>query len=401
MIRKAFKFELMPKGNPTRKMKRFCGCSRFVFNHALDWQNKQYEADKTFRFSYTKIANLLPEWKIQFHWLSECHSQVLQQSLKDLESSFRHFFSKRGRFPRFKKKGVKESFRFPQGFKLDEGNSRIYFPKIGWVRYRKSRDVLGTIKNMTVSQRCGKWFVAIQTEYSHTAVSQNNNEIGIDLGIARFATLSNGEYFASKNSLKMRLDQLKKVQQGLSHKKKYSQNWYKAKKKVSKIHYHIANSRRDYLHKISTAISKNHAMVYVEDLQVSNMSKSAKGDVVSPGNKVKQKSGLNRSILDQGWHEFRRQLDYKLKWEGGELILVDPKYTSQTCPDPKCLHVSKENRKKQSEFRCIACGYENNADFVGALNIVRAGHAQLACEVNGAVMPSAAGTRRSELVVHH
>lgn len=362
----------------------------------MNWQNKQYAADKTFRFSYTKIANLLPEWKLKFPWLSECHSQVLQQSLKDLESSFRHFFSKRAHFPRFKERGVKESIRFPQGFKLDEGNSRVYLPKIGWVRYRKSREVLGTIKNMTVSQRCGKWFVAIQTEHEHKAVIQNEGEIGIDLGIVRFATLSNGEYFCPKNSLKMRLDQLKKAQQWLSRKKKYSQNWYKAKEKVSKLHYHIANSRRDYLNKISTTISKNHAVVFVEDLQVANMSKSAKGDVENLGRRVKQKSGLNRSILDQGWYEFKRQLDYKLAWQGGELILVDPKYTSQTCPNPKCLHVSKENRKKQNEFRCVACGYENNADFVGALNILRAGHAQLACEVNGAVMPSAAGTHRSD-----
>lgn len=272
---------------------------------------------------------------------------------------------------------------------------------IGWVRYRKSRNVLGTIKNVTVSQRFCKWFVSIQTELEHAAVRSNNSEIGIDLGIARLATLSNSEYFPPKNSLKIRLAQLKTVQQALSRKKQYSQNWYKAKKKVSKLHYHIANSRRDYLHKISTTLSKNHAIVYVGDLQVANMSKSAKGDVENPGSRVKQKSGLNRSILDQGWYEFRRQLDYKLAWQGGELILVDPKYTSQTCPNPSCLHVSKENRKTQSEFRCTACGYENHADFVAALNILRAGHAQLACEVNGVVMPSAAGTHRSELVIHH
>ncbi len=140
-------------------------------------------------------------------------------------------------------------------------------------------------------------------------------------------------------------------------------------------------------------------MVYVEALQVSNMSKSAKGDVVNHGKNVKQKSRLNRSILDKGWFEFKRQLDYKLAWSGGHLIGVSPHYNSQTCPC--CSHVSKVNRKSQTVFKCMACGFEENADVVGTMNILRAGYAQLACEVNGAVMPSAAGTHRGELVSHH
>ncbi|WP_416190415.1 RNA-guided endonuclease InsQ/TnpB family protein [Neisseria sp. CCUG17229] len=119
LILKAFKFELMPNGEQIRKMKQFCGCSRFVFNRALAYQNKQYEADKSFKFSYAKIANLLPEWKQELDWLKDCHSQVLQQSLKDLERGFKNFFAKRADFPQFKKKGAKDSFRFPQGCKLD------------------------------------------------------------------------------------------------------------------------------------------------------------------------------------------------------------------------------------------------------------------------------------------
>jgi putative transposase len=398
-IRKAFKFELVPNGEQARKMKQFCGCARFVFNKALDWQNMQYQADNTFRFRYTKIANLLPQWKIDHPWLGECHSQVLQQSLKDMEASFRNFFQKRSDFPKFKKRGMKDSFRFPQGFKLDEANSRIYLPKLGWMRYRNSRGVIGNIKNVTVGLKCGKWFAAMQTEHTIDLPQPIGGEIGIDLGIARFATLSNGQYFGPLNQFKKLSKQLKKAQQSLGHKTKFSQNWHKAKHRTSKIHHHIANARKDYLHKISTDISKNHAMIYVEDLQVSNMSRSAKGDKTQPGTCVKQKSGLNRSILDQGWFEFRRQLDYKLAWRGGHLVSVPPKNTSRTCPC--CEHVSTENRKTQAEFKCMACGFTEHADLVGAINVLRAGHARLACEVNGAVMPSAAGTRRSELVSHH
>jgi putative transposase len=140
-------------------------------------------------------------------------------------------------------------------------------------------------------------------------------------------------------------------------------------------------------------------MAYVEDLQVANMSKSAKGNREHPGRKVKQKSGLDRAILDQGWFEFRRQLDYKLAWHGGYLIAVPPKNTSRQCPS--CDHISSDNRKTQADFLCVQCRFTANADEVGSINVLRAGRAQLACEVNGAVMPSAAGTHRSELAVYH
>ena len=162
--RQAFKFELMPNGEQTRRMNQFCGCARFVFNHGLAWQNTQYAQDDSIKFSYTKIANLLPQWKKTFTWLEDCHSQVLQQSLKDLGRAFSNFFEKRASFPKFKKKGVKERFRFPQGCKLEQHNNRLYLPKIGWVRYRNSRNVVGEIKNVTVSKKCGRVYVSIKKE---------------------------------------------------------------------------------------------------------------------------------------------------------------------------------------------------------------------------------------------
>jgi putative transposase len=153
-------------------------------------------------------------------------------------------------------------------------------------------------------------------------------------------------------------------------KKKFSSNWKKQKQRISKIHIKIANTKNDYLHKESTTISQNHAVVVLEDLQIGNMSKAAKGNVENPGKNVKAKSGLNKSILDQGWAEFRRQLEYKQLWTGGELIAVPPQYTSQTCPS--CGTVSQENRKTQSKFEC-ECGYQGNADHVAAMNILAVG----------------------------
>jgi putative transposase len=378
----AFKYELMPTGEQQRKMRRFAGSCRFVFNTALALQTANHEAGNKF-IRYVEMANLLPAWKSEFAWLRDSPSQALQHTLKNLDRAFTNFFEKRADYPRFKKRGFGDSFRFPQGFKLDQANSRVFLPKLSWLRYRNSQDVLGTVKNMTVSNRNGKWFVSIQTEREVEQPVAQGDSVGIDMGIVRLATLSDGTVVPPLNIFKRYAAELRKAQQAMSRKKKFSNNWKKAKAKVQRIHVRIANARRDYLHKASTTISKNHAMVVVEDLQVSNMSRSAVGSVEQPGRNVWAKSGLNRSILDQGWAEFRRQLEYKVLWAGGLFLAVPPQNTSRTCPC--CGHVSKDNRKSQAVFACVECGFAENADLVGAINVLRAGHARLACQVNGEV----------------
>lgn len=375
----AFKYELMPDGEQQRNMRRFAGSCRFVFNKALALQQAHYAEGKK-KLSYADLCKHLTEWRknSETQWLSEAHSQPLQQTLKDLERAYKNFYEKRADFPRFKKKGLSDSFRYPQGCKLDQANSRIFLPKLGWMRYRNSREVLGGVKNVTVSFGQGKWFVSIQTEREvDTPVHPSTGMVGIDMGIARFATLSDGSYFAPLNSFKRQEKALEKAQRAMSRKQKFSNNWKKAKVNVQKIHARIGNARRDYLHKATTTISKNHAMVCIEDLQVRKMSKSASGSTETPGRNVKAKSGLNKAILDQGWYEFRRQLDYKLAWNGGQLNAVPPQNTSRTCPC--CGHIAKENRLSQARFKCVECGFEENADLVGAINVLRAGHARLAC----------------------
>ena len=243
--------------------------------------------------------------------------------------------------------------------------------------------MLGTVMNITVSSRDGKWFVSIQTAREVEQPVARGDAVGIDMGIIRFATLSDCNVIPPLNIFKRFAADLRKAQQAMGRKKKFSNNWKKAKAKVQHIHVRIANARRDFLHKTSTAISKNHAMVVIEDLQVSNMSRSAAGTVEQPGRNVRAKSGLNRSILDQGWAEFRRQLGYKMSWNGGQLIAVPPMNTSRTCPSYR--HVSVDNRKSQAVFACVECGFEENADLVGAINVLRAGYARIACEVNGEV----------------
>lgn len=393
----AYRFELKPNGEQQRLMRRFAGSCRHVYNKALALQQERHEAGEK-KLGYAALCKSLTEWKAQPEtlWLNETPSQALQQSLKNLERAYKNFFEKRADFPRFKKKGHSDSFRYPQGIKLDQGNSRVFLPKLGWLRYRNSRDVLGEVKNVTVSQSGGKWFISIQTEREVDQPLPNGEAVGIDMGIARFATLSDGSHIEPLNSFKKHQQRLARYQRAMSRKVKFSNNWKKAKARIQRIHTRIGNVRRDYLHKATTTISQNHAMVCIEDLQVRNMSKSAKGSADQPGRQVRAKSGLNKAILDQGWFEFRRQLDYKLAWSGGHLIAVPPQNTSRTCP--ACGHVSADNRPTQERFACIECGFEGSADVVGAINVLRAGHARLACEVNGAVMPSAAGTHRSDSI---
>lgn len=289
-------------------------------------------------------------------------------------------FAERAGFPRFKCKGSGDAFRYPdpKQIKLDQANRRLFLPKLGWLRYRNSRDVLGEVRNVTVSMSCGKWFISIQTAREvEQPVTQATTAIGIDVGIARFATMSDGTFLAPLNSFKRHEARLRRYQRAMSRKVKFSNNWKKAKARIQRIHAGIGNARRDFLHKATTAISQNHAMVCIEDLQVRNMSKSAAGSTEAPGRNVRAKSGLNKSILDQGWFEFRRQLDYKLQWNGGMLIAVPPANTSRTCPICGC--VAKENRQTQAEFVCVECGFEENADVVGAINILARGHRVAAC----------------------
>lgn len=377
----AYKYQLKINETEERILRRFAGSCRFIFNKALALQQENREAGNKF-IGYAAMAKLLTEWRHtpETEWLSEAPIHPLQHTLKDLERAYKNFFAKRTDFPRFKKKGQNDSFRYPDSkqFKIDQGNDRIYLPKVGWLHYRNSRIIEGTPRNVTVSQSGGRWYISIQTERKvEQPVHPSTSIIGIDVGITKLATLSDGTVFEPINSFKKHQQRLATYQRAMARKQKFSSNWKKAKSKVQKLHTRIANVRKDYLHKTTTIISQNHAIVCIEDLKIKNMSKSANGTIEKPGRNVKAKSGLNRSILDQGWFEFRRQLEYKEVWLGGEVLAVPARNTSRKCPI--CDHTAADNRTSQAVFKCTACGHEANADVNAACNILAAGHAVLAC----------------------
>jgi len=380
-IRKAFKFRLNPTSEQTQQFVEFSGANRFAWNKALAKNLSLLESKKPILW-YQEMNFWLGLWKKsdEYSFLKQAHSQSLQQSLKQLERAFKDGFDKKQplkRIPNFKRKGQKDSFTYPQGFKLEQSKNKVFLPKIGWIKYRNSRQVIGDVKNMTISRKGKYWYVSIQTQYeTDIKRHQSSSIVGIDMGITRFATLSDGSYIEPLNSFRQLSKKLALAQKRLSKKVKFSANWKKQKQIITRLHERIANSRLDFLHKTSTQISKNHAMIVVEDLKVRNMSKSARGNTEKPGKNVKAKSGLNKSILDQGWGMFVSFLEYKQAWSGGDVMRVNPQYTSQTCPS--CHHVSRENRKSQSAFTCTECGFKANADLVGALNVLALGQKALA-----------------------
>lgn len=378
LIQKAFKYRLRTDADIEQRLRMIAGCCRFVWNKALGLQKDRFTAGEK-KLGYAGLCKELTAWKQQPEtgFLCEAPIHVLQQALKDLDRAYVNFFAHRAEPPVFKKRGQHDAFRNPDGFTVDASDGRVKLPKLGWLRYRNSRKVEGVPRNITVSQHGGHWYVSIQVEQMVAEpVHQSTTSIGIDRGINALAAFSDGSLVQPLNAFARAKRKLARLQRQLSRKIKFSENWKKAKKKITRLHSKIANMREDYLHKLTTEISKNHAVVVIEDLQVKNMSASAKGSIEAPGRKVKQKSGLNRSILDQGWHELGRQLEYKLNWLGGKLIKVPPQYTSQTCNE--CGHVSTDNRKG-TKFLCLSCGHEAHADVNAAKNILAAGLAVIAC----------------------
>ena len=423
--RKGYKFRLIVASKQIEsKLSQYVGCCRKVWNIALDLvkQDRQDYHDivtmsrmnggtsdgitSSFKYNpYQELSAMLPKWKVspELSFLAIAPAKSLQITLEELGQAVAESRDKKNpkRFPVFKKRGGSDSFTYNGAITHDAENGRIYVPKLGYIRYIKSRDIQGIVKNVTISKRANHWYVSLQTERPSCQVNPQwvnaDNVIGIDVGITKAVSSSDNISFEyqgvqikssqldSINPLKQYQVKLAKLQKDLARKTKYSQNWKKQKAKISKLHKTISDIRDDFIHKVTTAIGKAYAYVAVEALKIKNMSASAKGNSQKHGKNVKQKSGLNRSILDQGWGMFRQFLAYKLKYNyGTELIEINPRYTSQRCSC--CGHTESANRKNQASFACMKCGFTMNADLNAAINIRTAGLAELACGVNG--MPS-------------
>lgn len=381
-INLAYKFKLMPTSSQEEVFFSWAGTCRFLYNLGLEHRILSWSQYRK-SYNYYDQANELKNLKTceGFGWIKDAPAQILQQSLKDLDKAFKSFWKSGFGFPRYKKKGFGDSFRFPDAkqFSVRRVTKRKAFvklPKIGEVAFRVSQGIEGRIKNATIKKEADGWYISFCCEKEIIVPDNKMPSVGIDRGISETLVLSSNDDDLKNIELNL-LDQCKKLrerikvlQRRLRLKKKFSENWKRLQKRIRKLHSKISGIRGDFLHKASTYIAKNHSYISLEGLKIKNMSCSAKGTPEKKGKNVKAKSGLNREILFQGWGIFANQLKYKSEWNGGHLELIDPKHTSTKCS--KCLYNNKLNRKKK-HFECLNCGHREDADKNASKNIDRVG----------------------------
>jgi putative transposase len=394
VMRKANTYRLYPTPEQAQQMAQIAGSCRYVFNLALEQRRDWYRPGR--KFNFASQCREVTALRAEVDWLKAAPVHTLQQALKDLDRAYQNWWAGRAGYPTPRKKGLNASFRFPDpvSIKVERtGNSsgRIKLPKLGWITLRGWYAIPGDICNATVSCRAGQWHVSVQWQREVAEpVPSSLPAVGIDRGIAVFAALSDGTNIAPVNHGKKALRALRKAQRNLSRKKRGSSNRRKAIRRVAKIQMRVANARKNFLHEQTTAIANNHGTVVLEALKVRNMSASAKGTAAEPGKMVRQKAGLNRAILDQGWGGFRIMLAYKLADRGGKLIEVTAAYTSQTCAE--CGVVDSRSRQNQARFVCTVCGHKANADTNAAIIILKRGLDKSLKPVEG--HPQSAARRR-------
>lgn len=329
--------------------------SRCVYNLALETKMYAYKAHGV-SLSKFELMRQLTECRAEFDWMADVPVHTLQNSIERMDSAYQSFFGGGG-FPKFARKDKYKSILFKSVKQVSDYVFKL--PKIGTISIFKDRQPKGELRNATITKVNNKYYISIVTKQE--AVEQptsNDNQVGVDMGISFFASLSTGEQIENPRHTLKYARKLRIAQRSLSRKQKGSASRQRQREKVAKLHEKISNVRKDFLHKQSRKLVNNFSTIVVEDLKVSNMVKFGH---------------LSKHILDASWSEFFSQLDYKSSWNGGTFIKVDPKYTSQTCHD--CGAIDKKSRLSQSKFVCTSCGAESNADINASKNILSRGTA--------------------------
>ena len=356
LVHKAYKFRIYPDSNQALLIVKTIGCSRFVFNHFLAERSSAYESEKR-TLSYNDCSAMLTQLKKELTWLSEVDSTALQSSLRFLDDSFKRFFSRQNDYPRFKsRKNPVQSYtsKFTNN-NIAVEDSFLKLPKLGLVRFAKSREVDGRIISATVSRKpSGKFFVSILAETEVSELPKTGIACGVDLGLKDFAVLSDGSGQTNPRFFRSLEAKLAKEQRILSRRVKFSSNWYKQKLKVARVHEKIANTRADYLHKLSTDIVKNHDIIGMEDLQVSDMLKNKR---------------LSKAISEVSWSQFKKLLEYKAVWYGKKVITVSSTFaSSQLCSACNYQNKAVKNLSVRT-WTCPSCNAVHDRDINASINL--------------------------------
>lgn len=363
--KRAYKFRFHPTPEQELNLAKTFGCARFAYNYMLRQRTDAW-FQRQEKVGYHETSAMLTALKKtdEFAWLNEVSSVPVQQSLRHLQTAFGNFFSRRSKYPTFKKKDGAQSAEYTtSAFKWD--GKTLSIAKNGALNIRFSRTIpkAAIVTTVTVSKDCaGRYFVSMLCTDQVQAKPPAAAKVGIDLGLSQFAILSTGEKIAAPNTFRKNEAKLAKLQRRMAKKTKGSANRKKAKLKVAKLHAKITDSRKDFLHKLSTRLVNENQVIAIETLAVSNMQKNR---------------CLAKSIADASWSEFVRQLEYKSLWYGRELVGIDRWYpSSKRCSD--CGHTVAKMPLNVREWTCPECGTIHDRDINASKNILAAGLAVLA-----------------------
>jgi len=358
IIHKSYKFRIEPTSEQIVLLSKHFGACRFVFNKFLHERKEKYLNEKT-SLNYYDNARTLTDLKKEedFDWLKEINSQSLQSAIRNLDSAYKNFFNKQNKFPRFKSKYNKQSFKIPQNALINEG--KLVIPKFKeGIKINLHREIEGEILFATITKSTtGKYYVSITCEVNYKPFDKIGSKVGIDTGIKDLAILSDGKIYENIKVLKSKLKKLKYQQRQLSKKQKGSNSRQKQKIKLSLTHEKITNIRKDYLHKISTEIVKNHDIISVEDLSVKNMMKNHK---------------LAQSLSDVSLGMFYTMLEYKSKWNDKSFVKIDRFFpSSKTCSN--CGWIYQDLNLSIREWTCSSCNEHHDRDLNASKNILKQG----------------------------